>query len=227
MKKIIIIATLLSFFPFAAQAFKIPGAGALPGAPEKKAASEAPKESAEDSQEALVSQFKETLGSMLLAQKYLAMAFDQADQASELETEITSLEGDCGTDCLKRIVKVSGNANKSIGKKLEAKTEINSSGKANYLLAFPPYMKGTLSIKDLSSTAADWGKQATGEVKSAGMMNAPKLKKKLDAGLYVAQQTPKLLKSWAKATKQIVTYAKASNIDLGSVKGASDFDFGD
>ena len=230
MKRTIIIWVLLSFIPLSAHAFKIPGASGLPGMSGKSSESEAPEKpekSATDSQEALVVKFKETLGSILLAQKYLAIAFDQADQASELETEIASLEGDCGTDCLKRVVKISGKANKSIGKKLEAEAEINAEGKTNYLLALPPYIKGTLSAKDLVTEATNWGKQATGEIKSAGMMNAPKLKKKLNAGMYVAQQTPKLLKTWGKATKQIATYAKASGIDLGSVKGASDFDFGD
>ena len=147
---------------------------------ENKAEEEEPTASAADSQEALVIQFKDTLAPILLAQKYLAVAFDQADQASQLEAEIASLEGDCGTDCLKRVVKVSGDANKSIGKKLDAKTEISAEGKANYILSIPPYIKGTLSAKDLAKAAADWGKQATGEIKSAGMMNAPKLKKKLD-----------------------------------------------
>ena len=222
--------TLLLFLPLSSVALKLPGADKLPGMSGKSSeaeSTEAPAESAADSQDALVGQFKETLGSILLAQKYLAVAFDQADQASELDTEIASLEGDCGTDCLKRVVKVSGDANKSIGKKLDAKTEINAEGKANYLMALPPYIKGTLSTKDLATTAAYWGKQAAGEIKSAGMMNAPKLKKKLGSGMYVAQQTPKLVKNWAKATKQIATYAKASNIDLGSVEGANEFDFGD
>ena len=59
------------------------------------------------------------------------------------------------------------------------------------------------------------------------MMGATKLKKKLGTGMYVAQQTPKLAKNWAKATKQIFTYAKSSNIDLSKIEGASDFDFGD
>ena len=227
MKKIVILLALVLFMPLSSIALKLPGSDMLPGKSSETKATEAPAESAADSQDALVSQFRETLGSILLAQKYLAVAFDQADQASQLDTEISSLEGDCGTDCLKRVVKVSGDANKSIGKKLEAKTEINSEGKANYLLALPPYIKGTLSAKDLATAAGTWGKQATGEIKSAGMMNAPRLKKKLGAGMYVAQQTPKLVKSWAKATKQIATYAKASDIDLGSVEGANEFDFGD
>ena len=54
----------------------------------------------------------------------------QADQAAALDTEIASLEGDCGTDCLKRAVK-SGNATESIGEKLDAKTEIGATGKTN------------------------------------------------------------------------------------------------
>ena len=124
-------------------------------------------ESAADSQDALVSQFKTTLGSILLAQKYLSVAFDQADQAAALDTEIASLEGDCGTDCLKRAVKLSGNATESIGEKLDAKTEIGATGRTNFALALPPYIKGTLSVKDLASAAGSWSKQATGEIKNA------------------------------------------------------------
>ena len=216
---------LLSLISVSASA--MPG---LPGMSEKSSEPEASEESAQsaaDSQEALVGQFKETLSSVLLAQKYLAMAFDDADQADKIAIEIKSLQGECGTKCMKRSIKISEAANKSIGKSLESETKISSEGKTNYLLALPPYIKGTLSAKDLLTEAKNWGKQATGEIKSAGMMNAPKIKKKLDAGMYVVQQTPKLIKTWAKATKQITTYAKASNIDLSSIKGANTDIFSD
>jgi len=216
---------LLSLVSFAASA--MPG---LPGMSEKSSEPEASEESAQsaaDSQEALVGQFQETLSSVILAQRYLALAFDDADQADKLAIEIKSLQGECGTKCMKRSIKISEAANKSIGKSLESETKISSEGKTNYLLALPPYIKGTLSAKDLLTEAKNWGKQATGEIKSAGMMNAPKIKKKLDAGMLVVQQTPKLIKNWATATKKIVTYAKASNIDLSSVKGANTDIFSD
>ena len=225
MKKILIILSVLFYLPVTAHALKMPGG--LPGMSGKSEEAAEPAESAESSQDALVSQFKSTIGSILLAQKYLALAFDQADQAAAIDTEISSLEGDCGTDCLKRVVKISGNANDSIGEKLDAKTEIGAEGRANYALALPPYIRGSLSAKDLATAAGTWSKQATSEIKGAGMMNAPKLKKKLSTGMYVASQTPKLIKNWGKATKQIFTYAKASKIDLGKVEGASEFDFGD
>ena len=216
---------LLSLISFSASA--MPG---LPGMSEKSSEPEASEESAQsaaDSQEALVGQFQETLSSVILAQQYLALAFDDADQADKLAIEIKSLQGECGTKCMKRSIKISEAANKSIGKSLESETKISSEGKTNYLLALPPYIKGTLSAKDLLTEAKNWGKQATGEIKSAGMMNAPKIKKKLDAGMYVVQQTPKLIKNWATATKKIVTYAKASNIDLSSIKGANTDIFSD
>ena len=227
MKKVISTLMFLALIPLSSYTLSMPSMPKFGAKPEPESEAKEPAASASDSQDALVAQFKDTLSSILLAQKYLAIAFDQADQASQLDAEMTSLEGDCGKDCLARATKVSVDANKSIGKKLDAQAEISAEGKANYLLAIPPYIKGTLSAKDLATAAADWGKQATGEIKSAGMMNAPKLKKKLDSGMYVAQQTPKLIKNWATATKQLATYAKASDIDLGSVEGASDFDFGD
>ena len=223
MKNIMIVTlSLLLLGPFAANAIKLPS---MPGKSDDKAASSEASESAADSQDALVSQFKTTLGSILLAQKYLSVAFDQADQAAEIDAQIASLEGDCGTDCIKRVRKISDNAMESIDKKLDAKTEIGSEGKANYARAIPPYIRGSLSAKDLATAASRWGKQATSEIKGAGMMNAPKLKKKLGTGMYVASQTPKLIKSWAKTTKRIFTYAKASKIDLSKIEGANELGF--
>ena len=228
MKRIIRLGLSVLFFGcMTAQAIKIPSMPGMPGKSDESSESAKATESAADSQDVLVSQFKGTLGSILLAQKYLSIAFDQSDQAAALDTEISSLEGDCGTDCLKRAVKLSGNATESISEKIDAKTEIGAEGKTNYALALPPYIKGTLSAKDLASAAGTWSKQATGEIKGAGMMGATKLKKKLETGMYVAQQTPKLIKSWATATKQIFTYAKSSDIDLGKIEGANEFNFGD
>jgi len=228
MRKIIILSlSMMLLGPMAVHALKMPSVLGSPGKSGDASEFSEAAESAADSQDALVSQFKTTLGSILLAQKYLSVAFDQADQAAALDTQIASLEGDCGTDCFKRAVKLSRNATESIGEKLDAKTEIGATGKTNYALALPPYIRGTLSAKDLASAAGSWSKQATGEIKNAGMMGGTKLKKKLGTGMYVAQQTPKLAKNWAKATKQIFTYAKSSNIDLSKVEGASDFDLGD
>ena len=86
MKKIIILGLSLMFIgSMTANAIKLPG---MPGKSDDKAASAEASESAADSQDALVSQFKTTLGSILLAQKYLSIAFDQADQAAALDTEI-------------------------------------------------------------------------------------------------------------------------------------------
>ena len=46
-------------------------------------------------------------------------------------------------------MKLSDNATESIGEKLDAKTEIGATGKTNYALALPPYIRN-LSVKDLA-----------------------------------------------------------------------------
>jgi len=227
----ILTVVLLALLPNAANAFKMPSVPGAPGATEESEEKDGSKEStvsAADSQDALVSQFKETLGSILLAQKHFAAAFKDADSEKEISIQIASLAGEnCGSDCTKRAVEVSAAASKAIEEKLESKAVISAEGKAHYLKAIPPYLKGTLSAKDLVTTAGDWSKLALGEIKAAGLRKAPKLKKKLDSGMFVAKQTPGLIKNWVEASKKIFTYAKATDIKLDGIKGANDFDMGD
>jgi hypothetical protein len=50
------------------------------------------------------------------------------------------------------------------------------------------------------------------EIQAAGLMGAAKLKKKLDAGLYVAPKIPGLIGTTAKNAKGLITYGKKNKI---------------
>ena len=71
---------------------------------------------------------------------------------------------------------------------------------------------------DLAPKTKDWAKSATGEMKSAGMMGAGKLKKKLASGLYIAKTLPKMLNTWTETTAGLVSYGKKQGV---STEGAS------
>ena len=69
----------------------------------------------------------------------------------------------------------------------------------------------------------NWLKSATDEIKSAGFRGAPKLKKQLDAGMYVAKNIPKLAKTFGSSTKRVIRVGKANKIEA---EGANEADFG-
>ena len=55
-------------------------------------------------------------------------------------------------------------------------------------------------------------------MKSAGMMGAGKLKKKLASGLFIVKILPKMLTSWTDTTAGLVSFGKKQGV---STKGAS------
>ena len=79
MRNIILTLFLMALLPNAAIAFKMPSVPGAPGAAEESEEKDGSKEStvsAADSQDALVAQFKETLGSILLAQRHQVVGLD-------------------------------------------------------------------------------------------------------------------------------------------------------
>jgi len=181
--------------------------------------------SAEESQEALVLTFKETMTLVITAQSRLQEAVGNSEDAQALQLVIDDLNGDCAKECLERTVEVSASASAAINEKLAAQEALEAEKAEIYMTAIPPYIQGTLKAKDLATTAADWSKQSLTEIKDAGIMGAGKLKAKLEIGTFVASQMPSLLSSWTESTQMVVTFAKSNDMNLDSVEGLNDFDF--
>lgn len=182
--------------------------------------------SAESSQDQLVRDFTQTLTLVMTAQSRLQDALGNSEESAKLQLAIEDLKGECAKKCLERSVEVSAAANDSIADKMSEQQALDAERKAVYVTAIPPYIQGTLSARQLASTATNWTKQSTEDMKNAGMMGAASLKRKLEIGTYVATKMPGLLKQWTSSTQMVLSFAKTNDVDLDSVEGVNDFDFG-
>ena len=205
---------LLATLSTSALAFKIPS---VPGADSKEEASSS--QSAADLQETIVGDFKAALGLVLQAQGHVATALGMEDTAESLRAEAGRLSGDdCTQSCLEEVTEASANGEQKIQEKMEAGSDLDADSKKELEKAYPPLGRGTLQMSKLAPKAKDWATSASSEIKSAGIMGAAKMKKKLSAGLYVATATPKLIKEWTKTTSAMINFGKKAGV---STEGAS------
>lgn len=181
--------------------------------------------SAEESQEALVATFKETMTLIITAQSRLQEAVGNSKDAQALQLVIDDLNGECAKECVARTVEASKSASEEINENLATQEALGAEKAEIYMTAIPLYIQGTLKAKDLAATASDWSKQSLTEIKDAGLMGAGKLKAKLETGTFVASQMPSLLSSWGQSTQMVLTFAKSNDMNLDSVEGVNDFDF--
>ena len=138
--------------------------------------------------------------------------------------ELESATGECkAKDCLEKKVALSNELTEATEGMKEEELALTEEGKALYRQALPKYAKGTLEMAQIVPVAKDWLKSATDEIKSAGFRGAPKLKKQLDAGMYVAKNIPKLAKTFGSSTKRVIRVGKANKIEA---EGANEADFG-
>jgi hypothetical protein len=175
--------------------------------------------SATDAQEAIVSDFKSALSLVLEAQGYVLKAVGKSGEASAAQASAARLSGDdCAAGCIEEVVESSKGAQQTISEATSQSASLDADGKKELAKAYKPLGKGTLKMIDLAPKTKDWAKSATGEMKSAGMMGAGKLKKKLASGLYIAKTLPKMLNTWTETTAGLVSYGKKQGV---STEGAS------
>jgi len=216
MKKLVMIL-LLTAVSNTAYSFGLPD---LPGSAKGSGDTAASGESASDAQEVIVGDFKVALGYVLQAQGHVASALGLSDTAEDLKLQAGRLSGsDCVTSCLKEVRESSANGEKKIKEKIAAGSDLDSDSKKQLAKAFMPLGKGTYTMAKLAPKAKDWAKSASSEIKSAGMMGAAKLKKKLDVGLYIAKTTPKLIKEWTKTTSSLVAFGKDAGVPTEGASG--------
>jgi len=214
--KNIITLFLLTVLSTSALAFQFP-AIPIPGADSKE--EESSSVSAADAQEAIVRDFKAALGFVLQAQGHVAKALGMEDTAESLRAEAGRLSGDdCAQSCLEEVTEASASGEQKIQERMAAGSDLDADSKKELSKAFPPLGKGTLRMTKLAPKAKDWVKSASSEIKSAGMMGAAKMKKKLGTGLYIAKATPKLIQEWTKTTSSMINFGKQAGV---STEGAS------
>ena len=211
MKKIItnISLTLVTCSLFGFGLPSIPKAG---GSDDSKESGGGP--SAEVAQEALVRDYSKAAASVLRAQQNFLAAFGNKDKAAALEVAANNLESSDkpSKQEIADAKALSDEANDEIKNLTSEEADFSEEGKAYYRAAIPYMAKGVQGLVKLANTAKDFIDNAQSEIKSAGLMGAAKLKKKLDAGLYVAPKIPSLVGDTTKNFKSLVSYGKKNKI---------------
>jgi len=198
-----------------AMAVKFPS---IPGADNKKESADSGA-SATETQEVIVNDFKSALSLVLAAQGYVLTAVGKSDEAAAAKASAARLSGDdCAAGCLEEVVESSKGAQQTISEATSEGASLDADGKKILAKAYKPLGKGTLKMVNLIPKTKDWAKSATSDMKSAGMMGAGKLKKKLASGLFIAKTTPKMLKTWKDTSAGLVSYGKKQGV---STEGAS------
>ena len=211
MKKIIthISLTLVTCSLFG---FGLPSIPKVGGSDDSKQSESGP--SAEVAQEALVKDYSSAAVSVLRAQQNFLAAFGKKDEAAKAEAVATKLESSDkpSKQDLADAKAISDEANEQINELTSEESDFSEEGKAYYRAAIPYMAKGVQGLVKLANTAKNFIDNAQSEIKSAGMMGAVKLKKKLDAGLYVAPKIPSLIGDTTKNFKSLVSYGKKNKI---------------
>ena len=178
--------------------------------------------SPQGAQEALVIEFKQILTGIAFAQVQVLDAYGLNDQAEALKADADLISGDCTKKCLSKAVAGSQAANDAIANFDLQSAQFDAEARANLAKAIPALVISSYAFVKFVPKVNDWGASAMNEVKSAGMMGAITLKKKLDTGLFISTKTPGLIKDIVVTAQQLMAYSSENDIDI---EGSDDFDF--
>lgn len=204
-KKVILITLLMPAMLFGFGKLKVPGLGESEPAASTSA-------DAGGLQDALVRDYLTANSSIQKGQELLLEAFNKKEDLAKLEQAQASLSGKQSKQDLETITAQTKEAQEAIAKSMEEGVELTEEGKAKYRESIPYMIQGAVGISKLAQTASEFIDSSKNEIQSAGLMGAAKLKKKLDAGLYVAPKIPGLIGTTAKNAKGLITYGKKNKI---------------
>lgn len=214
-KKVILITLLMPAMLFGFGKLKVPGLGESEPAASTSA-------DAGGLQDALVRDYLTANSSIQKGQELLLEAFNKKEDLAKLEQAQASLSGKQSKQDLETITAQTKEAQEAIAKSMEEGVELTEEGKAKYRESIPYMIQGAVGISKLAQTASEFIDSSKNEIQSAGLMGAAKLKKKLDAGLYVAPKIPGLIGTTAKNAKGLITYGKKNKIlDADDQSGAA------
>jgi hypothetical protein len=203
--KVILITLLMPAMLFGFGKLKVPGLVMAEPAASTTAA-------AGGLQDALVRDYLTANSSIQKGQALLLEAFGKKEALAKLEQGQDSLSGKQSKQDLKAITAQTKEAQEAIAKSMEEGVELSEEGKAKYRESIPHMIQGAVGISKLAQTASEFINSSKNEITSAGVMGAVKLKKKLDAGLFVAPKIPGLIGTTAKNAKGLITYGKKNKI---------------
>lgn len=221
MKKLLVILSIVISLALAAAS---PAAAQFGGLGKKKEAESgggASQADVEVQQQKLVKSFVASQENLLEAQSLVADALGLKGEKEKLDAERKALgSGSADKKSLKRSVGLSEDAQDAIDKKMEAGEALSDSGKKLIAKSLVPYAKSVAGVVDMVNDAKTLADGIQGQIKSAGMMGAMKVKKAFDVGLYIAPKVPGLAAGMTKQLTSMVSFAKKNGVKVP--KEASD-----
>ncbi len=221
MKKLLVILSIVISLALAAASPAAAQFGGLGKKKEAKSGGGASQADVEVQQEKLVKSFVASQENLLEAQSLVADALGLKGEKEKLDAERKALgSGSADKKSLKRSVGLSEDAQDAIDKKMEAGEALSDSGKKLIAKSLVPYAKSVAGVVDMVNDAKTLADGIQGQIKSAGMMGAMKVKKTFDVGLYIAPKVPGLAAGMTKQLTSMVSFAKKNGVKVP--KEASD-----
>ena len=172
--------------------------------------------------ETLVAGLTEYSSGQIIVAKALGLKEEADMLGSEQEALGSGNVNDKGS--IERSMTVTSSAQEAIDKKIEEGAVLNEEAKQELAKALPFYARGTVYTSKLVPETKDWGIAALGSIKSAGMIEAGKLKKQLDTGMFIASKLPGYFKSAKDSYASLIAFSKKNEIDTSEADSMLDFD---
>lgn len=202
---------------FAQFGMKNPLGGALGGG-----SSESSGGSAADSQEAIVQRAHAALVNVLEGQRLFALAFGYEDKAKAIGDSVDLIKKDQSKDGLQTAINLAEETNDMIGEAAKNKVELSAEQAKLYNQGLVSFAKGTYLMVKLGPEIAQWGKNASSEIKGAGIAGMATLKKKLDTGLFLFTTMPKLIPAFVSTlTGDVIGIGKSNKLDTSGANEAN------
>jgi len=199
----------------------VPGMGGADKSESGKGASV----SAEQQQEEIVKSFVSAYQDIFAAQSLLLKAFGMEDKAASHDADAGEISGkSLGKEEVKKALALSDAATKAIQAEIEKGAELSADGKKYYQASLKPMGMGTYKLVKFGPQASKWLSSAKNDIKAAGMMGATKMKKKLDIGLFIAKESPSVIKAFSTNLNSVVTYGKAQGLDTSDANSDKGMD---
>jgi len=167
-----------------------------------------------NTQEGIVKRYVSAASSINMAQLKLAEALGLKDQIASLQDQQKVFDSGAvlDKDALEKAKKTSSAADQAINKRLDEESELSDEAKEKFAESLIPYAQGLAGTKALTEEFSPFLSAATAQINAASLTDKMKVKGKLETGMYIATETPGLLKNLMATTSKLLDYAKSRNI---------------
>ena len=165
----------------------------------------------------VVKTLSSSLRNLTAAQILMAEALGLKEEAASARELSSSLEsGDLsGKDDIKKAVSNSVSTQEKINSTIAEGAVLSAESKLQFGKSLLPYGKGSFGM-------VKTGQKAKAQAESVSQTKNPMVLRKVGTLLYVAKNTPKLLKTFSGSTKALLKFARSNGIDTSDIESEMD-----